>query len=56
METLRQSQRNNYPASTCVICRGPMRYASPQICDACYGEMSKAGQLRKEASCQTNSK
>ena len=52
------AKRANYPRATCVTCFRPMRYANPQICDGCYGEMSKAGQLleRKE-SCQTpNSK
>ena len=52
METLRQSQRNNYPAASCVMCRRPMRYANPQLCDTCYGELSKANQLRKDAPCQ----
>ena len=53
-----QAKHANYPRATCTICLRGMRYANPQICDGCYGEMSKAGQLleRKE-SCQTpNSK
>lgn len=55
-ETYRQAIRNNDGRPTCKICYRPMRYADPQICDSCYGEMSKAGQLRKEESCKTNSK
>ena len=50
------AKRANYPRATCVTCFRPMRYANPQICDGCYGEMSKAGQLRKDEPCQTNSK
>ena len=52
------AKRANYPRATCVVCLRGMRYANPQICDSCYSEMSKAGQLRqeKETVCQTNSK
>ena len=48
----------NAPRATCTICFRPMRYANLQICDGCYGEMSKAGQLRqeKETPCPTTLK
>lgn len=53
-----QARHANYPRATCTICFRPMRYANPQICDSCYAEMSKAGQLRqeKENPCPTTSK
>ena len=47
-----QARHANYPHATCIICMRPMRYANPQICDADYAEMSKAGQLRKDEPCQ----
>lgn len=47
--TYSQACRENAPACTCTICLRPMRYASPQVCDRCYDEMSKAGQLRQES-------
>lgn len=52
----RQACRNNAPACTCTVCFSPMRWAKPQICDNCYADLSKSGQLRKEPACQPTSK
>ena len=52
-----QAQRENAPALTCTICFGPMRWADPQVCDSCYSDLSKAGQLLERITpCPTTSK
>ena len=56
-ETYRQAIRSNDGRPTCTICFLAMRYANPQICDSCYSDLSKAGQLLERIDpCPTNSK
>ena len=48
--TYREAIKQNGNRPTCLTCFRPMRYANPQICDSCYGDLSKSGNLleRKE--------
>lgn len=43
--TYPQACRQNAPAATCEDCYRPMRYTRPQVCDSCYDDRSRSGQL-----------
>lgn len=54
--TYRQACRQNAPASACPICFRPT--AKPRICDSCYADLSKSGNLlekKEKAPCPTTS-
>ena len=55
--TYHQAVKNNNGRPTCLTCFRPMRYTNPQICDSCYADLSKAGQLLERIEpCPTTSK
>jgi len=58
-ETYRQAVKSNGYKPTCLTCFRPMRYANPQVCDSCYNDLSRSGQLlekKEKETCQTTSK
>lgn len=54
-ETYSQAIRSNGGRPTCTVCFVPMAYKNPLICDACFNDLSRSGQLLERTEpCKTS--